>query len=391
MHGCLVMLILCALIEEPSRCTAFVKAMDRHDRSSFFAADLAAALLESMVLKTEADRHADDEEIRQLHCKSGERCTGLDSVGKVFGVITPFKGNDNNGGERARAQKRPNAKESQGCSPARARKQPRLKQQDSHESTCTPQTRGGKPKPRQQHDTQGKGSKLQGQILELGLTRKRYRPTGNHTTLQQLLDFCRAHDSKLLKLTVPDTSSFKRVVNIVKKLDDGLAKECAAWKRQPACVHHFLREKLVIHALVSTPLQERDVDWTEVLLDDIKGVCRDHRGLTIGCFPGGDPNDPTIGYGVNFRRYSAADMSQLCFRRVDLPIFVPLYAGIFRDLVENVSTTTTHTTEEVLEVVQSEAFKQGAQSHFKETGFAAHPSNLAMQLLSKGATVRVGE
>ena len=194
--------------------------------------------------------------------------------------------------------------------------------------------------------------------------------------MQELLDFCRVHDS--VELFVTDTASFKAVVKTVARLDAGLSNARKAWNRQPGYVHHFLRRKLVLHALVSTPVEERKVDWTEVDLGTIKNVCPDRKSA-IDYFPGGDnPNDS---FSKWFPKYSAADMSQLCFHRVDFPIFVPLYACLFNEVFEKFCPPKTK--EELCHLVQSGAFLQAAQRHVERTGFAAHPYNLIAELLSE--------
>ena len=80
----------------------------RHERSSFTAADLAAALLESMAPKTEADRRVNDEEIRQLNRQGVGRFLGAASTGRVFGVITcdDYASGDDDGEKHARAGER---------------------------------------------------------------------------------------------------------------------------------------------------------------------------------------------------------------------------------------------------------------------------------------------
>eukprot|EP00969_Alexandrium_andersonii_P323026 14273183-Alexandrium_andersonii.AAC.1 len=60
-------------------------------------------------------------------------------------------------------------------------------------------------------------------------------------------------------------------------------------------------------------------------------VCPDRKSA-IDYFPGGDNQNDSL--SICFRRlhtYSAADMSQLCFHRVDFAIFVPLYACLFNE------------------------------------------------------------
>eukprot|EP00969_Alexandrium_andersonii_P165172 7300389-Alexandrium_andersonii.AAC.1 len=63
-------------------------------------------------------------------------------------------------------------------------------------------------------------------------------------------------------------------------------------------------------------------------------------------------------------------MSQLCFRRVDFPIFVPFYACLFSEVFEKFSAKTFRTRKtkgELCLLVQSEAFLKAAQSQVERT------------------------
>ena len=84
--------------------------------------------------------------------------------------------------------------------------------------------------------------------------------------------------AKLIECTCPwpctvikDAASFKLCVARVKLLDEAISAACPAWGQDTvAYVHSFLRRKLTIGELCSTPVLERCVDWSDVSLQDLK-------------------------------------------------------------------------------------------------------------------------
>ena len=170
--------------------------------------------------------------------------------------------------------------------------------------------------------------------------------------------------SQLAKCTCPwpctvikDAASFKLCVARVKLLDEAISAACPAWGQDTkAYVHSFLRWKLIIGELCSTPVLQRCMDWSDVSLGDLKIGSLDQDEY-LDSFPA---------------TWTAEDVSLFSFHRKDWAMFLPLFACLFGEVVQK----TQADPDALVSLVESEAFGEAAKAHHERYGIGAHPYTL---------------
>ena len=139
-------------------------------------------------------------------------------------------------------------------------------------------------------------------------------------------------------------------------LDEAVSEVCPAWKGTVAYGHAFLRRKLVLGELCSTPVADRTINWAEVSLEDIK-MCSPDQSEVMDTFPA---------------KWTAEEVSLFCFGRRDWAIFIPLLGCLFGEVVQKIKAAP----DDLVKLVASEAFGEAAKAHHERYGIASHPYTL---------------
>ena len=121
------------------------------------------------------------------------------------------------------------------------------------------------------------------EVVHLGLPLREYQPTNDCSQLAKLIGVTRTHlwPSTVIK----DAASFRSCVARAKVLDEAMSAGCTVWvKYTVAYGHSFLRRKLILGGLCSTPVSDRCVNWADVSLEDLN-MCSPYQHEVMGAFP----------------------------------------------------------------------------------------------------------
>ena len=118
--------------------------------------------------------------------------------------------------------------------------------------------------------------------------------------------------------------------------------------------HSFLRRKLILGELCSTPVSDRCVNWAAVSLEDLN-MCSPDQCQVMGAFP---------------VKWTAEDVSLFCFDRRDWAMCVPLFGCLFGEVTQTIEAKP----DALVKLVESEAFGQAAKAHHAQYDMAAPPT-----------------
>ncbi len=176
--------------------------------------------------------------------------------------------------------------------------------------------------------------------------------TNDCSQLAKLIEVAHAHPWP--RTVIKDAASFRLCVARVKVLDETMSNTCTAWGQDTVAYgYSFLRRKLILGELCSTPVSDRNVNWADVSLEDLK-MCSPDQNQIMDTFPA---------------KWSAEQVSLFCFDRSDWAIFAPLFGCLFGEVIEKVEADP----DTLVKLVESEAFGEAAKAHHEQYGIASHP------------------
>ena len=322
MEGDLALAILLALVKEPAACATLANALSKDGRPTKDAS--VEAIEDALLTMLATNSFAADTAMKQLNRQGVGRFVGPASTCRLLGLIHVLDDEEKGAPKRKPASLAP----LQG--PKRCRRTGKQSENSSPRDHC------------------------QVSPLKLGLTRRKYTPTKDVSVLRRFVEWARSNGG--LMTNAIDNETLLEVVRQACEVDEGMGAAVPSWKRLPKYAHAFLRRKLVLRALSAVKLEDRRVQWNEVLLSTLRTVCPDSRGFLAAVPPG----------------WSAADMSEFCFGRCDWAIFASAMTCLFSEAVQK----KTCSDKDFLQAVASPAFLSAAKAYHSQHGYAQHPVNL---------------
>ena len=356
------LLVMSALLKEPKAVSGMLERLPNLDQVT--AESLQAALI-GMLQALKSEEHTKQTE--QLNRQGVARFLGSTSTCRIWGVIRTSDA-DRPTGQQSAAQKtstKPTGKQS---AAQKTSTKPTGKQSAAQKTSTKPTGKQSAQKTGRPTGKQGapeetpRGHKRKAiavaathgnaEVVHLGVSSREYQATNDCSQLAKLIEVTRTHSWP--STVVNCVASFRLCVARVKVLDEAMSEACTAWGRDTVGYgHSFLRRKLILGELCSTPVSERGVNWGDVSLEDLK-MCSPDQNQLMDTFPA---------------KWSAKDVSLFCFGRSDWAIFVPLFGCLFGEVVKK----TEAEPDALVKLVESEAFGEAAKAHHEQYGIASHP------------------
>ena len=335
--------IIIALLKEPRATTSFVeKALAL--APAYGVDDLAAVLLQTLDdMRSPSEAHR--QQLRALNQQGAGRFAGVAATCRAWGLIecvpareaalAPTQGQEE---QKAQAKEQEEsvegdmAKTLQGSHPRKRRKRIRAKSQPGEA---------------------WEGAQEEAELEDwwyLGLTGRAYRRTGAHERLGELLQASRDFRQPP---EILDSTSFLEMVSWAEEFDKFLWLRSTTWGDQVGYVHDFLRRKLVLGQLSSSPARTQ-VQWSEVSVNCLKQMSPDVCGYLASA--------PA--------KWTAADLSRYCTDRDDWGVLVSMWACLWGAVVK--AKAYQGHRDELIALVASDEFRDAAQDHVQRYGAAAH-------------------
>ena len=321
MEGDLALAILLALVKDPAACATLTNELSKDGRPTKDAS--VEAIEDALLTMLATTSFASDLAMKQLNRQGVGRFLGAASTCRMLGVIELLH-------EEGSPKRQPAS-----LAPMQGPKKIRRTTKQA-----PPADRSSPP--------------CSSPPLELGLTRRKYRPTKDRGVLRAFVEWARSNAGLMTNAT--DNETFFEAVRQACEVDEGMSATVPLWKSTPQYAHAFLRRKLVLRALSAVKPEDRRVEWDEIPLSTMRLVCPDSHG-----FMDAVPTD-----------WSAADMSEFCFGRCDWAMFASAMTCLFSEAVHK----KTCSDKELLQAVASPAFVSAAKAHHSQHGYAQHPFNL---------------